>query len=381
MGQKGSKKHHRRNEELIGTSIVSVIVLLSVLIFIHEFGHFIVAKLSGVGVLKFSLGFGPRVIGKKVGDTDYMLSLIPLGGYVKMVGEGPDDEVSPEEEKRSFLHQNVWKRISIVAAGPVFNLLLALLIFAVVNCYGLPVLAPQIGEIQPNSAAFESGMKTADTITEINKRSVRKWDDISEAVSKSDGRTISVTVRRDSVLLTIPVTPRMMETKNIFGEAVKSYKIGISPSGETFIERSSPFSSLAAAFAQTWRISKLTILSIIKMFQGVISPKTMGGPIFIAQLAGAQAKQGIVPFMLFMALLSINLGILNLLPIPMLDGGHLFFLGIELITGREVNVRFREVAQQIGFTVLVLLMVFVFLVDIERLNIRFISDFVKKFTG
>ena len=366
---------------MIGTSIVSVIILLSVLIFIHEFGHFIVAKLSGVGVLKFSLGFGPRVIGRKIGETEYMLSLVPLGGYVKMVGEGPDEELSPEDQKRSFLKQNVWKRIAIVTAGPVFNLLLAFLIFTVVNFYGLPVLKPQIGDIQPNSAAFESGMKTGDTITEIEKRAVKKWDDISEAVSKSRGETISVTVLRNSIPLTLPVMPKLTETKNIFGENLKSYKIGISPSGETFIERLGPFSSFLQAFEQTWRISKLTVLSIVKMLQGVVSPKTMGGPIFIAQLAGAQVKQGIVPFMLFMALLSINLGILNLLPIPVLDGGHLFFLGIELITGREVNVRFREVAQQIGFTVLILLMVFVFFLDIERLDVRFISDFIKRFTG
>ena len=366
---------------MIGTSIVSVIILLSVLIFIHEFGHFLAAKLSGVGVLKFSLGFGPRLLGRKVGETDYMLSLIPLGGYVKMVGEASDDELSPEDEKRSFLKQNVWKRIGIVAAGPAFNILLALFIFTIVNFYGMPVLKARIGDIQPNSAAFEAGLQKGDTIVKIDDRPVKKWDDISKAVSKSDGATVSVSVRRDSRLVVIPVAPRLMEAKNIFGENVKSYKIGISPTGESFVERSGPVSSFLLALEQTWKISKLTVLSIVKMLQGVVSPKTMGGPIFIAQLAGAQVKQGIVPFILFMALLSINLGILNLLPIPVLDGGHLFFLGIELITGREVNVRFREVAQQIGFTVLLLLMVFVFLVDIERLNIRFISDLIKRFTG
>jgi regulator of sigma E protease len=366
---------------LIGTSIISVTILLSVLIFFHEFGHFIVAKLSGVAVLKFSLGFGPRLIGKKIGETEYMISLIPLGGYVKMVGEGPDEELSPEDQERSFSKQNVWKRIAIVTAGPAFNLLLAFLIFAVVNIYGLPVLKPRIGDIQPNSAAVESGMKTGDTITRIGEKVVTKWDDISDAISKSNGSTLSVEALRDSTLLVFAVTPKFIDSRNLFGEKKKSYKIGISPSGETFIERLGPFSSLFRAVEQTWRISELTILSIVKMLQGVISPKTMGGPIFIAQLAGAQVKQGIVPFVLFMALLSVNLGILNLLPIPVLDGGHLFFLGIELLTGKEVNVRFREVAQQIGFTVLLLLMVFVFLVDIERLDIRFISDFIKRFMG
>ncbi len=366
---------------MIGISIVSVVILLSVLIFIHEFGHFIVAKIAGVGVLKFSLGFGPRLIGKKVGETDYMLSLIPLGGYVKMIGEEPGEELSAEDKKRSFLQQSIWKRGSIVAAGPVFNILLAFLIFAVVNFYGLPVLKPQIGNIQPDSAAFAAGLKSGDTIVEIENNPVKKWDDISKAISKSKGESVRVTVLRNSLFVSILVTPRLTDTQNLFGEGIKAYKIGISPSGETFVERLNPVSSFLTAFGQTWRIVKLTALSIVKMIQGVVSPKTMGGPIFIAQLAGAQVKQGIIPFMLFMALLSINLGILNLLPVPVLDGGHLFFLSVELVTGKEVNARFRETAQQIGFTILVLLMVFVFLVDIERLNIRFISDFIKKLTG
>jgi regulator of sigma E protease len=366
---------------LIGISIVSVVVLLGVLIFVHELGHFLMAKRAGVGVLKFSLGFGPRIIGRKIGETEYLLSLIPLGGYVKLLGESSDEELPEEDKARSFLKQTVWKRILIVGAGPVFNLLLALVTFAFVNMIGLPVLTTEIGSLQSDSAAIESGMKMGDRIIVIDGKSLTKWDEISEIVTKSKGRPLRVKVRRDTITLDITVTPRSMKTRNLFGEEVESYKIGISPSPHTVIERRNPISAFGEGFRQTWIISKLTVISIYKLFQGVISPKTLGGPILIAQIAGAQAKEGMVHFLLFMALLSINLAILNLLPIPILDGGHLLFYGIEMFTGREINVRWREMAQQIGFVLLSLLMIFVFLMDIERLNVKFINDFIRIFTG
>ena len=366
---------------MIGISIISVVVLLGVLIFAHELGHFLMAKRAGVGVLKFSLGFGPRIFGRKVGETEYLLSLIPLGGYVKLLGESPGEELTEEDHKRSFLTQTVWKKIAIVAAGPLFNLLLALTIFTLVNMIGLPVMTAEIGMTHPDSAAMESGIKSGDRITVIGGKEVTKWDEISEIVSESKGMPLLITVQRDGAPREITVTPKAMKTRNLFGEEVESYKIGISPSSHTVIQRRNPLSAFGEGIRQTWMISKLTVISIVKMFQGVISPKTMGGPILIAQIAGAQVKEGIVPFLLFMALLSINLAILNLLPIPVLDGGHLLFFGIEALTGHEVNLRWREMAQQVGFALLILLMVFVFILDIERLNIKFINDFIQSFTG
>jgi regulator of sigma E protease len=365
---------------LIGISIASVVVLLGVLIFVHELGHFLMAKRAGVGVLKFSLGFGPRIIGKKIGETEYLLSLIPLGGYVKLLGESPEEELPEEDKTRSFLKQTVWKRILIVAAGPAFNILLALAIFTFVNMIGLPVLTTEIGSLQPNSAAIESGMKMGDRIIAMDGKSVTKWDEISENVTRSKERPIKVTVRRDAVALDITVTPRPMKIRDLFGEEVEAYKIGISPSPHTFIERLNPLSAFGEGIRQTWVITKLTVISIYKLLQGAISPKTLGGPILIAQIAGAQAKEGIVHFLLFMALLSINLAILNILPIPVLDGGHLLFFGIEMVMGREVNVRWREAAQQVGFVFLILLMIFVFMMDIERLNVNFINDIIRIFT-
>jgi len=366
---------------LIGISIVSVVVLLGILIFAHELGHFMIAKKAGVGVLKFSLGFGPRIIGRKIGETEYLLSLIPLGGYVKLLGESPEEELPEQDKARSFLKQSVWKRIFIVAAGPAFNLLLALVTFTIVNMIGLPVLTTEIGSLQPDSAAVESGMKSGDRIIDIDGKSLKKWDEISEIITISQGRPLKVKVLRNGINVDITVTPRTVKTKNLFGEEIESYKIGISPSSKTIIEKRNLFSAFGEGIRQTWLISKLTVISIYKLFQGVISPKTLGGPILIAQIAGAQAKEGIVPFLLFMALLSINLAILNLLPIPILDGGHLLFYGIELLTGHEINVRWREMAQQVGFVLLILLMIFVFMMDIERLNLKFIDDLIRTFTG
>jgi len=365
---------------VLGISIVSVIILLGVLIFAHEFGHFLVAKYSGVGVLKFSLGFGPRLIGKKVGETEYLLSLIPLGGYVKLLGESEVEELSEADEKRSFLKQPVSKRIAIVAAGPIFNFLLAIVIFTIVYMIGVPTLTTHIAGIQEGSAAYDAGIKEGDVITAIDGQEITRWEQLAEIITKSNGKELSITIKRDDKTWDVALQPRLLKTKNIFGEDVESYKMGVSPSSQyTITERMNPFMAFWTSLKQTWFISKLTVLSVIKIFEGVVSPKTLGGPILIAQIAGAQVKEGIIPFVLFMALLSINLAILNLFPIPILDGGHLFFYLIEIVTGREINIKWREMAQQIGFVILIILMIFVFIMDIERLNINFFDDINKVF--
>lgn len=359
---------------MIGISIISVIVLLGVLIFAHEVGHFLVAKWAGVGVLKFSLGFGPKLIGKKVGETEYLISLIPLGGYVKLLGEAEGDELSEKDEQRSFLKQPVLKRIAIVIAGPVFNFLLAILIFTIVYITGIPTLTTQIGGVQKGSIAYESGIKDGDIIIAINGREISRWEKLAEMIAKSKGEKLNFTIKRGDERHDIALAPKLLKTKNLFGEEIDSYKIGVSPSPQVTIEKMNPFLAFWTGIKQTWMISKLTLISIFKIFEGVISPKTLGGPVLIAQIAGAQAKEGMIPFVLFMALLSINLAVLNLLPIPVLDGGHLFFYLLEIITGKEMNIKWREMAQQIGFVLLMILMIFVFILDIERLNLKMFVD-------
>ena len=366
----------------MGLSILSVIVLLGILIFAHELGHFLVAKYSGVGVLKFSLGFGPRIVGKKWGETEYVLSLIPLGGYVKLLGESDEEGLPPEALARSFLRQSVWVRMAIVAAGPIFNFLLAILIFFIVFMAGVPELTSSIGAVQKDSAAEQAGLQAGDTITAIDGKTLDRWNRLSETVTDSGGKTLTVTVRRGDRTLDLTVQPREVKSHNVFGEEISTYKIGISPSKEgVVIERKNPAAAFWGSLVHTWTITKLTFLSIVKLVQGVLSPRTLGGPIMIAQLAGAQVREGLIPFVLFMALLSINLAVLNLLPIPVLDGGHLLFFVIELLKGSEVNIRWREGSQQVGLVILVLLMLFVIIMDVERLNIPFINDILRFFTG
>ncbi len=352
----------------MGLSIISVIILLGVLIFVHELGHFLVAKWSGVGVLKFSLGFGPRLIGKKMGETEYVLSAIPLGGYVKMLGESEDEEaLSLDEEKRSFQKQAILKKIAIVAAGPLFNFLFAIIAFAMVYAVGVPVSTSRIGDIQKDGAAFEAGMRSGDVIVAINDTEISRWSELASVVSGSKGDRLRISVDRGNKLLNIYVTPELVKSKNLFSEEIDTYRIGVGISDETFMERQGPVGALYSGIEQTWGWTKLTCLGMVKIIQGVVSPKELGGPILIAQMAGSQVRKGFLPFIFLMAVLSVNLGVLNLLPIPVLDGGHLLFFLIEAVTGREVNVKWREIAQQAGFFLLMLLMIFVFYNDIARI--------------
>ena len=360
-------------------TLISFIILLSILIFVHEFGHFIAARIAGVGVLKFSLGFGPKIIGKKIGETEYALSWIPLGGFVKLLGESGNEELPPEDEKRSFFKQPVWKRMLIVLAGPVFNFLLAIVIFAIVFMYGLPNLAANIGEVQKDSAAFEAGMMNGDKIITLDGRKIILWEEIKPIIADSKGKEIEAIVERGAERKHILVKPRLSKAKNIWGEEESTYLIGVSPAGNTIIERRNPWDAVIGSISKTWDISKLTILAVVKMLEGVVSPRTLGGPIFIAQASGAMAKEGIIPFILFMAILSINLGVINLFPIPVLDGGHILFYVIEIVIRREVSVKFKEMSQQIGFVILLMLMLFVIFIDVERLNIKFVNDITKIF--
>ena len=360
-------------------TLISFIVLLGVLIFVHELGHFLAARAGNVGVTKFSLGFGPKIIGKKIGETEYVLSWIPLGGFVKLLGESGTEALPPEDEKRSFYRQPTWKRLLIVLAGPVFNFLLAVVIFMMVYLYGIPNLIPVIGQMSPDSAAASAGIVAGDKILSLNGEKITYWDEIKPIITKSKGDDIKVAVQRDGEEKIFTVKPKLSKTKNIFGEEESAYLIGISPAGKTVIERKSPLAAVVSSVDKTWEISKLTVISVVKMIQGVLSPRTLGGPIFIAQVAGDQVKEGIIPFILFMAVLSINLGVINLFPIPVLDGGHIFFYLVEMVARREIPVRIKEWSQQIGFVVLLMLMLFVIMIDIERLNIKPVNDVLRFF--
>ena len=352
----------------MSTSIFAFIIVLGILISFHELGHFLVARLFGVGVEKFSIGFGPKIFGKRIGNTDYCVSAIPLGGFVKMVGEDPNADVSPDDISVSFTHKHVLKRILIVAAGPFFNLLLAIIIFfGMFQIYGTFILEPFIGEVKENSPAFREGLETGDRILAINEIPIERWDVLAKIISESNGEELVLHIQRNESIIVANVKPELITSKNIFGEDFQRYVIGITSSGNGFSKKLNFFQAFSESIIQTYNISKLTIVSIVKLIQGTISTKTLGGPLMIAQMAGQQAEEGISNLLFFIALLSINLAIINFLPIPVLDGGHLVFFFIEAATGRPVNVRFREIAQQVGIFVLIMLMIYVFYNDITRM--------------
>ncbi len=347
-------------------SILAAVVGLGVLIVFHEFGHFLLAKLSGVGVLTFSVGFGPKLWVKKKGETEYALSAFPLGGYVKMVGEDPEEEVKAVDLERSFAHKSLLKRTAIVAAGPGFNLLLAVFLLMVVFLfYGVPVLSNLVGAVEPDSPAAQAGVQKGDRIVAVDGQGVTAWDDLSSAIKQSGGQPLALRVQRSGEEVAMTVQPRKREVKNIFGELKEDWMIGIG--SQVSIEKGDPGLAVSKAFIQTYEYSKLTLIGLYKMITREVSPRNLGGPILIAQMAGQQAQEGIGSFLAFLAVLSINLGVLNLLPVPVLDGGHLFFFAVEAIIGRPVSLKYREKAQQVGIFLLLLLMIFAFANDIFRL--------------
>jgi len=355
-------------------TIVSFIVVLGMLIFVHEFGHFIWAKLFGVKVLKFSLGFGPKLISKQLGETEYLVSAFPLGGYVKMFGESPgevaEEKMSAADVRCSFSMRPVWQRFIIVAGGPFFNLVFAfLLFFFIVLAAGLPqpLETTTISGVGPDSPAAAAGLLPNDTIIAIDGQETNRWEDVSMLIKNSDGRQVILTIRRDGSTVEFPMQPRMEKTKNIFGEVVgERYMVGIARSEEVTYEKVGFVAALEAGISQTWTWTYLTVMGLVKIIQKVVPASELGGPILIAKIAGERMEAGWVNFLYFMAVLSVNLGILNLLPIPILDGGHLVYFTVEAILRKPLHPKIIEILQQVGLVLLVTLMIFVFYNDLMR---------------
>ncbi len=354
------------------TTLFSFILVLGLLIFVHELGHFLFAKLFGVRVLKFSLGFGPKIAGKVIGETEYVISAFPLGGFVKMFGENPDEQkIAPEDKDRSFIHKPVWQRFMVVLAGPLFNLVFAIVLFFLVFTFvGIPtsVDTTRIGKVNDNSPAAMAGVQKDDVIVSIDNKEMLGWMDVLEAVKNSQGKAIRMIVSRGNENLPLELVPAIDSVKNVFGEEVEQrYMIGIMKSDELTYEKSSIWGAFTTACQQTWMYISLTVMGFVKIIQQVVPASEIGGPILIAQIAGEQMKAGWMNLIYFMSLLSVNLGILNLLPIPVLDGGHLVFLTIEGLRRKPMNERAQIVAQQVGIGLLGSLMIFVFYNDIVRL--------------
>ncbi|NLX18511.1 MAG: RIP metalloprotease RseP [Desulfobulbus sp.] len=359
-------------------SVLSFIVVLGVLIFVHELGHFLLAKAFGVRVLKFSLGFGNKLIGWQRGDTEYLISAFPLGGYVKMFGEQRGEPVEPAEQHCSFSHKKVWQRFGIVFGGPFFNLLFAvLLFFSIFMVAGIPepVDSTRIGEVTEGSVAEAAGLKKGDLIVTINGNPVMSWMEVSDTIKNSQGQEVTLLVARQGQEMVFTARPSMEKVKNLFGEEVgERYMLGIVRSDEIRYKDTTFMESGEAALIQTWNLGYLTVMGIVKMIQRVIPASELGGPIRIAELTGQQLEAGWMNLLYFMGLLSVNLGILNLLPIPVLDGGHLVFLSLEALRRRPLSERAMEVSQRVGMAILGTLMIFVFYNDILRLFKRWLMS-------
>jgi regulator of sigma E protease len=347
-------------------AVIYFIIALGILVFVHEFGHFLLAKKLGVGVLTFSLGFGRKLIGKKVGETEYKVSAIPLGGYVKLIGENPEEEVKKEDMERSFWVQPKWKRFLVVIAGSFFNFFLGIAIFCFVNPFAIlsttpPPILPVVTEITSGSPAEAAGMKKGDQVLSVDGEGVSTWEELSKIIRNSKGRELTIKIKRDGEVLEIRVTPI---TAQVGGEQV--YRIGIV--GPKVYPKIGPKLEMGNGVGRTWLIIKFTIIGIVKIFEGEIPAKdAVAGPLGIAQMAGQQARKGPVEFLYLIAVLSVSLGFFNLFPIPVLDGGHLLFIGLEAVFRKPLSIKKMEIAQQIGLIFIILLMLFAFYNDLIRI--------------
>lgn len=350
------------------TTIISFIIVLGFLIFVHELGHFLVAKRSGVTVLRFSLGFGPKIFGITRGKTEYRLSMLPLGGYVKMLGEDSGEELPPADRAGSFSEQKVSRRLAIVLAGPLSNFIWAILIFSFVFAfYGVPepTPEPEVGSLTAGWPAEQAGLKTGDIILSINGQPIRLWDDIPAAVEKFGTNPLNLRVKRDDSEFSVTVTPRIEEIKNpLTGDLIRRPMIGIGRS-EIF-KPVNPLTAGYYAVDHTIYLSKTFFAVIGRLVERKLPLDTLGGPILIAEMTGKQAKKGLAALLNFVAFISVNLAVLNILPIPVLDGGHIFFFLVEAILGRPLSVKKIEFAQRLGLVALLSLIVVVFYNDIMR---------------
>ncbi len=421
-------------------TLIYFLIVIGILVFVHEFGHFIMAKRAGVRVEKFSLGMGPKLFGYKKGDTEYVISALPLGGYVKMAGENPDEE--PTGATDEFQSKTVWQRVKIAATGPLTNIVLAFVVMPLIFVIGVNVLPARVGFVEKDSPAARAGFQAGDTIDTINSRSVADWEkaemlialnpdtdlsvtidrsgekkhlilkpeldpkhnigvsglfpdfpaevgglspgfpaekaglkvndkitavdgksikywfEFSSTVKKSEGNLTTITVERDGRKEQIKVTPTLSDGV---------YVIGIKPLVRLEFKKYGLLDSIRLGFNKTIESVDMTFTTLKKLLTFNLSIKTLGGPVMIAQMSGKAAAAGLSSFLYFLAMISISLGVLNLLPIPILDGGLILFLVIEAIRKKPLERRTMEIAQSVGAACLIALIVVVSYNDIMRM--------------
>jgi len=344
--------------------MISAILIISFLIFFHELGHFLIAKLLKVKVEVFSIGFGKKLICKEFKGTKWCISAIPLGGYVQMKGQDDLHPTLKNYDKDSYLSKTPFEKILILLGGPLFNFLLAFIIYLFIAFNGWPKLAPVIGDIIPNSPASKV-LKPNDKIVKINNKKIKSWDDIPYIVEQSE--ILNIVVKRGNEYIKVTLKPKVEITKNIFNEPIKRKVIGITPKGEIIKVHYSFFEAIKVAYDKFINDSLLIIKGVQKLITGAIGIENLSGPIGIVDVTAKVANLGLVPLLLLTALLSVNLGVLNLLPIPALDGGHIMFNLYEAIFKKEINEEIMLKLTIGGWVILGFLMVVGIYNDITRL--------------
>jgi regulator of sigma E protease len=361
--------------------VVPFLFVLSLVVFFHELGHFLVARWCGVRIMVFSIGFGPELAGfyDRYG-TRWKISAIPLGGYVKFFGDDsvastPDADhlaaMNDAEKAESFVFQPVAKRAAIVVAGPLANFVLAIVIFAgVFALYGRQTMSARVDEVQPNSAAAAAGFKSGDMVLAINGTTIEDFADMQRIVSESAGTPLEVTVQRDGGKVVLKATPTLNEDKDIFGNVHRIGMLGIKRStapADLKFQPVSPPRAVLMGVQETWFVIDRTLGYIGGVVIGREAANQLGGPIRIAQMSGQVATIGFVALIHLAAVLSVSIGLLNLFPIPLLDGGHLLFYAVEAVRGRPLSERAQEVGFRIGLAIVLMLMIFATFNDIVHL--------------
>jgi regulator of sigma E protease len=361
--------------------IVPFLFVLTLVVFFHELGHFLVARRSGIRVLTFSIGFGPELLGfnDRYG-TRWKLSAVPLGGYVKFLGDDnaastPDRdavaEMTEEEKRTAFANKGIAVRAAVVAAGPIANFVLAVVIFAgIFMTVGKQITAARVDSVQPGSAAAAAGFEPGDVVLSINGTKIDSFSDMQRIVSISAGDSLSIEIERGGVHRTLTAVPALKEMKDAFGNSHRIGVLGISRSmapGDIKLEKAGPLRAIVMGAQETWFVVDRTLSYIGGIFTGREGADQLGGPIRIAQVSGQVATAGFVPLLHLAAVLSVSIGLLNLFPIPLLDGGHLLFYAIEAIRGRPLSERAQELGFRMGFAIVLMLMIFATYNDIWHL--------------
>jgi regulator of sigma E protease len=366
----------------VAAYLIPFLFVLSLVVFFHELGHFLVARLCGVRILVFSIGFGPEIVGfNDRHGTRWKIAAIPLGGYVKFFGDenagsAPDtprlESMTEGERKQSFFFQPVPKRAAIVVAGPMANFVLAIVIFATIfGLYGKQTMSARVDAVQPDSPAAAAGFQTGDLVVSIDGKAIDNFEDMQRIVSESAGDTLKITVDRKGTPLVLTATPTLKEMKDNFGNVHRIGLLGISRSTEPADLKLHPVAPPQAVWMgmqETWFVIDRTLTYIGGVVVGREAADQLGGPIRIAQISGEVATIGFVALIHLAAVLSVSIGLLNLFPIPLLDGGHLLFYAIEALRGRPLSDRAQEFGFRIGLAIVVMLMIFATFNDIVHLR-------------